>query len=402
LANPTPTRVSIKLNLPIPLGKRFPLIFEAPSTTLENMRDDADMFNHALVLGKFYPPHDGHHRLVRAAAARSRRTTVTVLGATVESVPLADRVAWLAEEHAGDAGVSIIGDVDDHPIDFHDGAIWDLHIGVVRAVLGRRAIADGDPSGAVVDAVFSSEDYGAELAGRLGAKHVAVDPDRTVVPVSGTAVRADTPAYWDRLAPATRAGLCARVVVVGAESSGTTTLSRALATHYRTEWVAEEGRRHTMDKLAAATAFAGGTPPPLDDLVWTVGDFVDVAGAQAEQEDRAARRGGPILVCDNDAWAATVWCERYLGVRHPLVATDRRPALYLLTDHVGVPFEQDGWRDGEHRRAWMTARFEELLAARGVPWLKVTGTREERLSAAVAACDDLLTRHFRFSDPLTA
>jgi HTH-type transcriptional regulator, transcriptional repressor of NAD biosynthesis genes len=360
-----------------------------------------DMFNHALVLGKFYPPHAGHHRLIRAAAARSWRTTVAVLAASVESIPLVDRVRWLAEEHAGDDGVAIVGDVDDHPIDFHDDATWELHIGVVRSVLSRRAIADGAPRQAAVDVVFSSEDYGAELASRLGAKHVAVDPDRTVVPVSGTAVRADTRTHWGQLAPATRAGLCARVVVVGAESTGTTTLSRALAAHYRTEWVAEEGRRHTEDKLAAATALAGGTVPALDDLVWTVGDFLDVAGTQAAREDEAARRGGPILVCDNDAWAATVWCERYLGVSRALGA-DRRPAAYLLTDHVGVPFEQDGWRDGEHRREWMTGRFEELLAERGVPWVKVTGSREERLAAAVGVCDDLLSRHFRFGEPLTA
>jgi NadR type nicotinamide-nucleotide adenylyltransferase len=361
------------------------------------------MFEHALVLGKFYPPHAGHHRLVRAAAAAAARTTVAVLGAAVESIPLGDRVRWLSEEHAADAGVVVLGDVDDHPIDYHDDATWDLHVGVVRSVLARRAMRDGDPRRAPVDAVFSSEDYGAELARRLGATHVSVDPDRAVVPASGTAIRADTPAHWDRLAPATRAGLCARVVVVGGESTGTTTLSRALADHYRAEWVAEEGRRHTEDKLAAAVALAGsGTAPGLDDLVWTVGDFVDVAARQAREEDRAASRGGPLLVCDNDAWAASVWCERYLGVCHPAVTTHRRPALYLLTDHTGVPFEQDGWRDGEHRREWMTGRFTELLAGRGVPWRRVTGDRDARLRQAVTACDELLLRHFRFSAPLTA
>jgi NadR type nicotinamide-nucleotide adenylyltransferase len=367
------------------------------------MRHDADMFEHAMVLGKFYPPHAGHHHLIRIAAASARRTTVTVLGATVESIPLADRVRWLADEHAADAGVAIVGDVDDHPIDFHDDATWQLHIGIVRAVLARRAIADGDPAAAPVDAVFSSEDYGAELASRLGAKHVAVDPDRSTFPVSGTAVRADPAANWRHLAPATRAGLCARVVVVGAESTGTTTLSRALAAHYRAEWVAEEGRLHTEDKFVAATALAGA-PPRLDDLVWTVGDFVDVANRQARAEDRAARAGGPLLVCDNDPWAATVWCERYLRADHQDVAGavgDRRPALYLLTDHAGVPFEQDGWRDGEHRRGWMTGGFRELLDARGVPWQLVTGDPAHRLRQAVQTCDDLLGTHFSYSDPLT-
>ena len=50
---------------------------------------------HGLVIGKFYPPHAGHHHLIRAAAARCARLTVVVMAATVESIPLARRVAWL-------------------------------------------------------------------------------------------------------------------------------------------------------------------------------------------------------------------------------------------------------------------------------------------------------------------
>ncbi|MEU5696320.1 AAA family ATPase [Actinosynnema sp. NPDC020468] len=354
-------------------------------------------FDHALVLGKFYPPHAGHHHLVRTAAARSRRTTVTVLGSSAESIPIADRVAWLRAEHADDPGVVVLGDLDDHPMDFDSDPVWELHMGVTRAVLARRAIADGDPSAAAVDAVFSSEDYGEEMAKRLGARHVLVDRDRTAFPVSGTAIRADPRAHWDRLAPATRVGLAARVVVLGAESSGTTTLSRDLAARLDAPWVREYGRDHTGHKLAAARAFAPDAA--LGSLVWTVGDFQDVARRQGELVDEAATRG-PVVLCDNDSWAATVWGHRYLGAPRPEIAPDaRRPALYLLTDHEGVPFEQDGWRDGEHLRPWMTARFTEGLAARGVPWLLVTGDREERLARALAAVREAVAAHFRFAAP---
>lgn len=353
-------------------------------------------FDHALVLGKFYPPHAGHHHLIRTAAARAERTTVTVLGSSVESIPLASRVAWLSAEHADDPGVAVVGDLDDHPMDFHDNDIWDLHVGLARAVLTRRAIADGDPASAPVDAVFSSEAYGDELAKRLGAQHVSVDQDRTAFPISGTAVRADPRANWGMLAPATQTGLAARIVVVGAESTGTTTLSRHLAAHFDAPWVAEYGRRHTEDKLVAARAFQPDAT--VDGLVWTVGDFVDVAVRQQAEEDAAVR--GPILVCDNDAWAATVWGHRYLGAPHPEIApAARRPALYLLTDHVGVPFEQDGWRDGEHLRPWMTDLFRDALGSRGVPWVQVTGSPEERLRQAVEACEGVLARHFRYAPP---
>jgi HTH-type transcriptional repressor of NAD biosynthesis genes len=357
-------------------------------------------FRHALVLGKFYPPHLGHHFLVRAAAAASERTTVAVLASSVESIPLRDRVSWMTREHRDDPGVLVLGDIDDHPTDFESDPIWEAHVAIARSVLSRRAIMDGDPRSAPVDAVFTSEDYGEELAKRLGAQHVSVDPDRSRHPVSGTAVRADPVGRWPDLAAPTRAGLAARIVVVGAESTGTTTLSQALATHYDAAWVPEYGRVHTEEKLAAARAFHPGAD--IDDLVWTVGDFVDVAVRQAHAEDDTVG-AGPILVCDNDPWAATVWCERYLGRAHPEVAHAagaRRPALYLLTDHQGVPFEQDGWRDGEHLRAWMTALFERRLDERGVPWVRLTGTREQRLAQAIEVVTEMLAKHFRYADPL--
>jgi HTH-type transcriptional regulator, transcriptional repressor of NAD biosynthesis genes len=363
-------------------------------------------YRHALVLGKFYPPHAGHHHLIRAASRESDRTTVVVLAASLESIPLADRVYWLAAEHWADPGVTVLGDIDDHPIDLHDDTIWDLHVGVVRAVLGRRAIADGEPIAARIDVVFSSEDYGPELARRLGAEHVSVDPVRHQYPISGSAVRADTRTYWRWLAAPTKAGLAARVVVVGAESTGTTTLSEQLARHFQTRLVIEHGRVHTERKLAVEHVLAkvNGQPlPDLESLVWTVGDFVEVAKQQAILEDDAAARGGPILVCDNDPWAATIWCERYLGDNHDEVTKtvgDRKPAMYLLTDHVGVPFTQDGWRDGEHRREWMTARFVRALSERGVPWELLTGSPEHRLRRAIRACEKMLAAHFQFATPL--
>jgi len=337
-------------------------------------------FGHALVLGKFYPPHNGHHHLIETAAARSERTTVTVLAASSETIPLDHRVRWLTETHTG-PGIRIVGDLDDHPMDFDSDEIWSLHVELTKAVLARRAIADGEPEKARVDVVFSSEKYGDELARRLGAHHVLVDLDRITHPVSGTAVRTDPLANWHHLAPATQRGLGRKVVVVGAESTGTTTLSRQLADHFRAPWIAEYGREHTEHKLRAARSF--DQDATVDSLVWTLGDFEDVA---REQERRIRTETAPLVIADNDAFAATVWGERYLGFRPNLFA-GTEPDLYLLTDHAGVPFEQDGWRDGEHLREWMTGLFERELTQRGVPWLKVT---ENRFATAVTAIEHLM------------
>jgi NadR type nicotinamide-nucleotide adenylyltransferase len=348
---------------------------------------------HGLVVGKFHPPHAGHHALIEAAAKACDRVTVVVAPNSSEPLPLDLRVAWLREAHVADPHVRVVGVHDDHPIDYDDPAVWDLHCAIFRA-------AAAEP----VDAVFTSEAYGDELARRFDAVHVCVDPERGAVPVSGTAVRADPVAHWDLLGPGVRSWLTRRVIVVGAESTGTTTTARALARHFRlrggvwdrTLWVPEFGREWTERKLAALRA----TRPDaiVDDVTWDREDFVRVAAEQNAAEDAAARRGSPLLIGDTDALATTVWEERYLGSPSERVRSAvRAPDLYLLTSDVGVPFVQDGLRDGEAVRGWMTGRFREVLDAQPVPWRVLTGGWAERLRVAVRACDDLLARGWTWS-----
>ena len=365
-------------------------------------------FRHGLVIGKFYPPHRGHHFLIDHAAGECDRVTVVVAASAQESIDVADRVSWLRKTH-GQEHVRVIGASDDHPIDYDDDAVWASHVGVFRAAVARAAALDGVPHAAAIDAVFTSEAYGEELARRFGATGVTVDPARATHQCSSTAVRADVSARWEDLAPATRVGLALRVVFVGAESTGTTTVSRAVADRLATSWVREYGRDFTLALLQATrslAAAAGAPEPTMDDLVWTTEDFVAIAERQVQLEDDAATRcSGGVVVCDTDAFATGIWHERYLGDRSAEVASwaDARPhPLYLLTSHLGVPFEQDGIRDGEHLRAWMTERFAHELDATGRTWHLLDGPVEQRVDDALALIEDLrrTTALWRFADPL--
>ena len=75
-------------------------------------------------------------------------------------------------------------------------------------------------------------------------------------------------------------------------------------------------------------------------------------------------------------------------------------ALYLLTDHEGVAFEDDGLRAGEHLRPWMTGRFREVVGASGVPWVELRGSREARLEQALRAVDARVAAGWGFTAPL--
>jgi NadR type nicotinamide-nucleotide adenylyltransferase len=227
--------------------------------------------------------------------------------------------------------------------------------------------------------VFTSESYGPAYARHLGARHVTVDPDRTRYPISGTAVRADPWAAADFLAPCVRAWFVQRICVLGAESTGTTTLCENLAHHYGVDWVPEYGRTFCADN--------GGL-----DIRWRSEHFEHIARQQLAAEDAAARSATRLLICDTDALATSIWHERYLGRRSialDRLAASRSYATYLLTSD-DIPFVQDGTRDGEHVRGWMTDRLRTALAARSGPWIELRGDRMSRLAAAITHIDSRL------------
>jgi NadR type nicotinamide-nucleotide adenylyltransferase len=175
-----------------------------------------------------------------------------------------------------------------------------------------------------------------------------------------------------------------RVCVVGAESTGTTTLAQQLAEHYRTVWVPEYGRLYTERlKHGGINTFV---------YHWRTEEFIHIARQQIKDEDRLARQANRVLICDTDALATAIWHQRYVGTWSAEVeeiASRRNYDLYLLTD-CDIPFEQDGIRDGEHIRVWMTRRFTEELTKRSCRWVLIKGSREHRLKRAVEEIDKLL------------
>ena len=368
-------------------------------------------FPHGLIVGKFYPPHRGHQYLIEQATALCTQVTVLVMAAECETLTLADRFAWLRVACADLQGVTVAGVRCDVPVDFGSEAIWAAQVAVMRAALE----GNGRP---LVDAVVSSEPYGDELAARFGAKHVCIDPGRTTVPVSASQIRADLVGCWDDLLAPARAGLAAWVVVVGAESTGTSTIAELLAEEYRcrggvrarTRCVSEAGRDYTLTKwqqARAVPATAGRPDPPLEELEWTAADFDAVAAEQTRRENQAAAAGSPLLVCDTDAFATSVWERRYLGGRarglQSWATTDLpRHGVYLLTSHEGVQWRDDGLREGDLKvRAAMTGWFVQGLTAAGQSWVMLTGSVAERLALAVRVTDAVLARRAAFSPGIT-
>jgi HTH-type transcriptional repressor of NAD biosynthesis genes len=318
-----------------------------------------------LVIGKFWPPHKGHTFILDYALERCKVLYIIVCERhdRVERPSGLQRRDWLAARYPT-AKVMLKED----KYDQEDSRLW--------ADLCRKWL------GFVPDVVFTSEKYGDPFCAYLGSRHILVDLERKTVPISATRVRADPLSTWEYQTSLARSIYALRVVIVGAESTGKTTLAQRLAKHYNTCWVPEVGRDVTEAKLASGS------------YKWASQDFMDIATAQAAREDELAGQCNGLLICDTDAFATGIWHERYMNYERSAtveaITASTPAALYLIPDVAAMPFVQDGTRDGEHLRKWMFERFLERLQETERPFIMLVGDYEGIFQQAVKEVDRLL------------
>ena len=328
--------------------------------------------------------------MIEHLASQCERPVVLVCATPAQTPSGLDRALWLQQVHPG-AEVVVCDDFCD----------WHFPDGCREECSSEWADRVGELGLGPVDVVVSSESYGARFAGLLGARHIDFDADRNAHPVSGTAVRASLEDSWSALHPVTRAGLFRRLVVLGAESTGTTTLVNDLSAALGVPCTPELGRTVSWELYARAGDMAS--------VAWTEQHFWTIVNAQVRTELLALHSAvgsipgplGPWLVCDTDTLATVAWWERYLPTTSaPLLgfASARLADLYVVTSPDGVDFDDsDPTRDGRHIRRSMHERLSELVRQSGRPHLTVVGGREARVAQVEAALLGHESRFGRFA-----
>jgi NadR type nicotinamide-nucleotide adenylyltransferase len=177
-----------------------------------------------------------------------------------------------------------------------------------------------------------------------------------------------------------------KVVVIGPESTGKSTLCTQLAEYFDTVWCPEFAREYLLK----------------NGMQYTYDDLLVIAKGQLEKEDAFVNQvlqqsetasgsffSHPLLFIDTDMYVMKVWCEFVFGSCHQWILeriVDRKYDLYLLCN-VDLPWQKDELREYPDlaTREKLYHMYKDIMVNQSVPWVDISGNYEERFAKAVSA-----------------
>ncbi len=171
-----------------------------------------------------------------------------------------------------------------------------------------------------------------------------------------------------------------KIVAIGPESTGKSTLCPSLAKHFSAPWCPEYARKFLLE----------------NGKHYTYDDLLIIAKGQVKLEDHILqnyRGNAAYYFIDTDLYVLKVWSEYVFGKCHPFILEQiatRKYDFYLLCN-IDLPWVEDELREypDEARRIELFHIYKDLLAQQQTPWKIIEGNENTRLQSAITAIQHL-------------
>lgn len=324
--------------------------------------------------GSFNPLHLGHvDCILQAASLCEQLYLVLSVGLRREEIPYRVRYRWLYQltKHLGNVHILVLEDEAPAKQDY------------TQEDQRRDSQKIQEWIGQKIDVVFCGSDYGA------GSFWDVCYPESQLYifprnEISSTKIRENPYRRWDWIPRLVRPYYVKKVLLMGGESTGKSTLTIHLAHRFNTNYVEEVGRELSE---------RSGT-----DLMMLSQDFTEILLAHKLRELEAIQSSDRVLFIDTDALVT----QFYMGfLSDPDI--ERNRALSDAIDRLNsydlilflepdVAFVQDGDRSqviaGDREK--YSRQIKDLLEGHGKSYVCIRGDYQSRYQQAVRAVEKLL------------
>lgn len=263
-------------------------------------------YKNGLTIGKFMPFHKGHELMIDFGINMCETMNVLVSGREEDELPVSLRYMWVVDKYYPYPGLVVKSDFDEIPDPTFDENgtgvedwFWDAWVNKIKTYFP-------DP----IDAVFVNDQYGERLAKELGAVWIPIDPNRESIDISATKIRSDNNTYYNYLPDNVKKFYQKKIVIVGPESTGKSTMTKMLSDHFNAGYVHEYGR--TLSEIRGSNM--------------TEDDFRSIIAGHATLVNNVQELNRVVIV-DTEAYTTYLFAEIYN------VANDELRADILLQSH---------------------------------------------------------------------
>lgn len=321
----------------------------------------------AFVFGKFLPFHKGHEAMINFALTKCDFLTVLVCCSDKERIPNTLRKAWIEKAFEKEKNIEI------RTFNYLESELPNTStssesVSKVWADVFKKQLPD-------YSLLFTSEEYGNFVAAYMNIQHIAFDIPKKLFPVSATAVRNDVFNNWQFVPDSVKPDLLLKVVILGTECTGKTTLTEKLAKYFNCSFISEAGR----DIIANSNSF-------------TFNDLYLVASEHATRIDKSNLADSPLVIIDTDIHTTKSYSlftfEKELEISTDIYNSNKADLyLYLNND---VEYLQDGTRLSEVERNLLDFSHRKVLKDRNIEIIEVKGNWDERFEKAVEQINKLI------------